>query len=257
MMHGFTILLPEEYRIHGHEIVAVSFFSTSPDHNDGSHVQGYEGIRPVIETPGNMPPSDAQLRPFWERACMAHPRTYRMYDILDCAYAVILLTREEFEAGPCLPPPAVDSPLVGMVSPPVWLSKGAFSFSESFGGGLVSSGEDLGEGHVHRAIKLTARANDPNAGLSPRDYYGEEPEEGGYQPFFYWLHGRTEIENWREHEWADGHAANHIGGTMRPAQNTPDFSPYYIEFEEDFGGYNFGGGNAQLDFRDMKFDFAC
>jgi len=44
---------------------------------------------------------------------------------------------------------------------------------------------------------------------------------------------------------------------MRPVQNVPDFSPYYIGFEEEFGGYNFGGSNAQLDFRDMRFDWAC
>lgn len=57
--------------------------------------------------------------------------------------------------------------------------------------------------------------------------------------------------------WLKQLKPNHIGGTMRPAQAAPSFSPYYIEFEEYFGGYNFGGGNAQLDFRDMKFDWAC
>jgi hypothetical protein len=44
---------------------------------------------------------------------------------------------------------------------------------------------------------------------------------------------------------------------MRPCQAVPEMSPFYIEFEEYFGGYNFGGGNAQLDFRDMTFDWAC
>lgn len=57
--------------------------------------------------------------------------------------------------------------------------------------------------------------------------------------------------------WLKQLKPNHIGGTMRPAQAAPNFSPYYIEFEEYFGGYNFGSGNAQLDFRDMKFDWAC
>ncbi|MBF8869523.1 hypothetical protein GUK05_04655 [Escherichia coli] len=38
----------------------------------------------------------------------------------------------------------------------------------------------------------------------------------------------------------------------------PDgMSPFYIEFEEYFGGYNFGTGNAWLDFKNMKFDFSC
>lgn len=45
---------------------------------------------------------------------------------------------------------------------------------------------------------------------------------------------------------------------MQPVQAVPHFSPYYIGFEESLGGYNFGGGgNAQLDFKDMKFDWAC
>ena len=44
---------------------------------------------------------------------------------------------------------------------------------------------------------------------------------------------------------------------MYPVQGIPEFSPFYIEFEEVMGGCNFGGGNGQLDFRDMKFDWAC
>ena len=59
------------------------------------------------------------------------------------------------------------------------------------------------------------------------------------------------------HEWGKDHAHNHLGGTMRPCQAVPEMSPFYIEFEEYFGGYNFGTGNAQLDFKDMKFDWAC
>jgi len=64
-------------------------------------------------------------------------------------------------------------------------------------------------------------------------------------------------DNFRLHEWGKDHAPNHLGGTMRPCQAVPEMSPFYIEFEEYFGGYNFGGGNAQLDFKDMKFDWAC
>src|SRR6185295_3220057 len=35
LMHGFTLKLPDDYRVHGEDIVAVSFFATAPDHNDG------------------------------------------------------------------------------------------------------------------------------------------------------------------------------------------------------------------------------
>lgn len=44
---------------------------------------------------------------------------------------------------------------------------------------------------------------------------------------------------------------------MRLCQAVPEMNPFYIEFEEYSGGYNFGDCNAQLDFRDMKFDWTC
>jgi hypothetical protein len=43
---------------------------------------------------------------------------------------------------------------------------------------------------------------------------------------------------------------------MRPTQNIPAISPYYVEFDEYLGGFNFAGSNAQLDFRDMAFHWA-
>jgi hypothetical protein len=44
---------------------------------------------------------------------------------------------------------------------------------------------------------------------------------------------------------------------MTPVQSTPRFSPFYIEFEEYMGGYNFGTGNCQLDFLNVELDWAC
>ncbi len=42
---------------------------------------------------------------------------------------------------------------------------------------------------------------------------------------------------------------------MFPEQAYPEFGPYYLEFEEDFGG--FSGGNGQLDLQNMALDWAC
>ena len=93
----------------------------------------------------------------------------------------------------------------------------------------------------NRALKLTPRTGDPNAGKAVGDPdYVDQLDE-----------------NYAKREWANDLQPNHLGGTMSPFQQAPDFSPYYIEFEEWLGGYNFGGGNAQLDFRDMRFDWAC
>jgi hypothetical protein len=105
----------------------------------------------------------------------------------------------------------------------------------------------------NRAIRWRARAQDPNAGIAPCDTWRSEFEASGYTPLYF----EDENGDYRAHDWARDHLSNHIGGTMAPSQDVPEFSPFYVEFAEEFGGYNFGGGNAQLDFKDMKFDWAC
>lgn len=50
----------------------------------------------------------------------------------------------------------------------------------------------------------------------------------------------------------------HPIGTMRPLQSVPEgFSPSDVGFEEHLAACNFGGGNARLDFKTMRFDWAC
>jgi hypothetical protein len=247
LMHGFTLWLPTDYRVHGPDLVALSFFATAPDHNNGGPFE-VAGAREAVEA-----------------ASGTHPRLHRMRDILGCDYAVILLTDVEFRGPPCRPP-AVENRTGAQA--PDWLTTGSAAAYWKDCGAMTGSPahshyllELLGEPPphdlaFHRAIHWTPREQDPNAGIPPREEWALE--KTGYQPYFYWLDGKIASENWREHEWAKGHRDNHIGGTMRPAQNIPEFSPYYVEFDESFGGYNFGGdGNAQLDFRDMKFDWAC
>ncbi|NYF23131.1 hypothetical protein HDC36_004621 [Xanthomonas sp. JAI131] len=257
MLHGFTLRLPADYRVHGADVVALSFFATSLDHNDGGPIGGPDGMEDVVDAPSPLPPDDAALLPFWERARQAHPRLSRMRDILGCAYAVILLSQDEADGPPCPPPPLVDSPLQHVLAVPQWFGAGAAAGFAAWERREMPLPEARDPHTVHRPFKLSARANDPNAGKPPREYFGDTPGDGDYQPFHYWLDGEIATENYREHDWAAGHAANHLGGTMRPVQNVPEFSPYYIGFEEEFGGYNFGGGNAQLDFKDMQFDWAC
>jgi hypothetical protein len=83
----------------------------------------------------------------------------------------------------------------------------------------------------NRALTWTSRVHDGNAGKAAR-----EQDASAYKEVF---------------------KVDPIGGTMRPVQAAPEFSPFYIEFEEYLGGYNFGGGNARLDLQHMQFDWAC
>ncbi|MHB0773928.1 hypothetical protein [Bradyrhizobium sp. 5.13L] len=238
LMHGFTLLLPEDYRVHGEDVVALSFFATAPDHNDGGAPDDPEVREAVMARP-------------------AHPRLSRMTDILDYEYAALLLTRAEYEGAFARPP----APLaLATAERPRWLDVGGasafFEAAPPYAKKMLAASPraDLVE---NRAIALSPRANDPNAGKGPQDEHVREKPPTGYQPYYYYVGGVPGRDNFRLHDWAGDHAHNHLGGTMRPCQAVPEMSPFYIEFEEYFGGYNFGGGNAQLDFRDMKFDWAC
>lgn len=265
MMHGFTLRLPEDYRCHGPEIAGISFFGTAPDHNDGGPASN-----PRIEKmlASDTAPDDPDLAALWAAYRHNHPRLHRMQDILGCQYAVILLTEQEL-AGPfCRPPAPLGAAAMSQVPAPEWLTKGSAAAMNDMAysphlpnpGSTPLSFNNYAAMQMpfNRALKLVPRESDPNAGKTPAETWGEGPAASGYQSFFYWEDGEIERDNYRLHPWAQGHQINHLGGTMRPVQAIPQgIGPFYVEFEEYFGGFNFGGGNAQLDFQNMIFDWAC
>lgn len=266
LSHGFTLLLPEDYRVHGPDIVALSFFAIACDHNDGGPAS-VEAISRFFEnfSAGMAAPEDPQLAVFWEAERQRHPRLHRMEDLLGCPYAVILLTQEEFDGPLCAPPAIAPHALRDQVPAPAWLTVGA---AAAFWGYDSVDEPPMEQGHYqtqlgeqprrdpayHRALAWTARRNDPNAGHAPLESPGEDD---AYQREFYWEGGVFTRESYRERDWAQGHLPNHIGGTMRPVQAIEDgISPFYVEFEEYLGGYNFGSGNGWLDFQNMRFDWS-
>ena len=260
--HGFTVLLPEDYRVHGPEIVALSFFGPSDDHiNETERVPG---LATTVTDPASSQPADPELTPFWAAAQASHPRLWRMQDLLGYWFAVVLLTRREFDGPVCPPPPLIDSPVLSTNRRPPWLSIGhAAAFDDltdqvermraiaAGAGDPLHSVPDL-DPAWHRALRWHPRAQDPNAGKSPVDRWIDDAPSDYQQPFRSDGNGK-----YVEEPWARAHKTNHIGGTMRSIQGTPRFSPFYIEFDDFFCGFNFGIGMAQLDFRDMKFDWAC
>ena len=266
LVHGFTLLLPQDYRVHGAECVALSFFATAADQNDGG-ASSDEALVAAVLAESDAPPTDADLLPFWQHGRQRHPRLSRMTDILGYAYASILLTQQEFNGPLCQPPRLPAGRFAQHYPQPEWLGKGA---AAAYWAGVAPGSVGPLENHwiyrkfgaipesrldYARALRWTSRASDPNAGKAPRE--GRDAQATGYQLPYFWRDGKITRENYCEHEWVKGHQQDHIGGTMRPVQGIPEFSPYYVEFEEYFGGYNFGGGNAQFDFKDMKFDWAC
>ncbi|WP_245328995.1 hypothetical protein [Bradyrhizobium centrolobii] len=103
LMHGFTLKLPEDYRVHGEDMV--SFFATAPDHNDGGAPDDPEIRETVLARP-------------------THPRLSRMTDILDYEYATLLLTAREYDGAFAIPP----APLaLATAERPRWLDVGGAS----------------------------------------------------------------------------------------------------------------------------------
>ncbi len=225
MQHGFTLLLPEDYRVRGEGIVAIAFFGEPPEHSKGSPKIN-EGARDLVlgleEPDDDHPPS----RLLVEHAQQAHPRLHRFEDILEGAFAIIDLTQEDFDGPLC--------PLPDLCAHEMFedLERPRFAGTDA---------------RAPEAIRLTRRENDPNVGLVPIESADEEDD----------YEDRFDEETCDLKEWATKLGENHIGGTAQPFQAYPELSPFYIEFSEDFGDFNFGEGNAQLCLKTLTFDWAC
>jgi hypothetical protein len=264
MRHAFTLLLPEAYRRKGPELVAICMFDGDWS---GQSVPGNAAVASVWP-PDAAEPDDAELLAVWRHRQNTHAHEHRFEDELGEPYAAIWLTQDEFDASLCQPPLRRNLNPEGL---PLWADKGsAAAFVErEIGtnlkhppewyfvvrqiGGLPAQGLD-----VHRALRWTERANDPNAGVPPPegDLF-EQVSEQGYQSI--WSEKTDEKGLPLLHDWARDLGRNHIGGTMQPFQAHPSasFSPYYLGFGEELGGFNFGGGTAQLDLETMRIDWAC
>lgn len=257
LMHAFTLLLPEDYRVHGPDIVALSFFATAPDHVFGDPEE-LPGLRRAVEAESPEPPADPDFLPFWQAGRAAHPRLHRMQDASGYDYALILLTREEFDGPACEPPRLAENYWLTHRSVPFWSQIGSaaafFGPPEGYPEAMVVGtdkyvmfgGIPARDVSYHRALRWTPRLADPNAGVPPRN--GRPGEQTDYRLPYDW-------ETHEVPEWVEDHKPDHIGGTIRNFLGVSEFSPFYIEFEEYMGGFDFECGSARLDFRDMKFEW--
>lgn len=250
LRHAFTLHLPPEYRVKGEQWVALCMF-VDDQQEELSHV---EEIAAFFDSPLAMtPPDDSNLLPFWHYRHAKHPHSRTMEDILGTQYCAIWLTQQEFEGELSLPPKSLSTLLE---DPPGWIEKDYASyFHDSWL--YTRSGDDPIPGagiggaanpSVALPINAVIRADDPNVGRSPREWESE-CAISGYIEAFSDLGQELNLSRWD--------SVAHLGGTMLPQQGYPEFGPYYLEFEEGFGGFNFGCGNAQLDLEQMKIDWAC
>ncbi|MBY3211713.1 DUF7256 domain-containing protein [Rhizobium laguerreae] len=249
LRHAFTVKLPPQYRTLGDEYVAISLF---------------------VDEQWETPPAIGNVDT--EGARRADPRRFDM-EFMDNDYVLFWLTEEEF-AAPLGAPPAIEGAPV-----PGWLSKSPLDYFGEFNlprtvaeqqaksvfspGGLAVN-ELLAAARPARGwknlpgtealdygwpIEITLREDDPNVGKPAREFRHQN-ELSGYIAAYSEEGQALGLERFQ-----DWHA--HLGGTMFPMQGYPDFSPFYIEISEIFGGFNFGDGVAQIDLKEMKLEWAC
>jgi hypothetical protein len=255
LRHAFTLHVPEQYRVRGADLVALCIFADDQ----------FELLETVPEIQEFMnsealaadgPPEDPRLLPFWENHKKRHPHQYDMEDDLETQFAGIWLTQAEFDGSLCLPPDLSTNPLLRQKPRPGWLAGKMAEYYSSHNDRICitdAEGNDVNWPDLEclkaaSAIAVNRSTDDLNVGKPAREWDHENEISGYVTPF---------SPRGEELQLSRFQYRNHLGGTMFPSQGYPDFSPFYIEFEEYFGGFNFGGGNCQIDFEKMELDWSC
>lgn len=258
MQPCFTLRLTEQYRAQGPDYVAITMFADQ-QHDEPNEV---EAIARYLGAETPEPPTSPDMQPYFDYRQNRHPKEFRMTDVIDHNFAAIWLTEAEFAGPLCQPPDLVGNALLRGNPPPPWLEKGSARATFDLNIGRFDNIDQIAGKHWYRlfgrvpavghhayGIAMAPREGDPNVGRPPRDKILHKNELGDYVVPY----GKdAEALNLKRLS-----GRNHLGGTMFPCQSTPKFSATYLEIEEHFGGFNFGGGNGQLDLTTMEFDWAC
>ncbi len=226
MAHLFTLLVPEEYRVQGPEFVAISLFQA-----DDHVADEVKGVRKAFGGHKAYPKDGADI--FWKTLLShienRHPQEKYMEDIIEGGWALIWLTEAEFKGK------KTDLPNEKTCVYPEYESDdGMNAYDHDQKGQFVVLGERDDDPNVGRPLEDWPDEDDPEAYIPMHSDQGEKLKLS--QRFF---------------------GQNHFGGTASPVQATPEFSPFYIEFEEDLGNANMGGGNGQIDLLNSVLDWAC
>jgi hypothetical protein len=259
MQPCFAVRIPAQYRAKGPEYIALCMFADQ-QHDEPEEVEAIAEYL-AADTPGR--PADPNLLPFWDYKQHRHPMEFRLaQDAMGRNFAAIWLTEAEFAGPLCRPPRLAGNALLRRNLPPPWIEKGSARAAFDLWIGSYDSIDEIANKHWYQvfgqvpdigyhayAIAVSVRDGDVNVGKPPRDMHLHPDELGEYVPPFSKAAAPLGLERLS--------GRNHFGGSMFPEQWTPKYSPTYLEFEEHFGGFNFGGGNAQLDLETMAFGWAC
>ncbi len=220
LKHAFTLLLPEDHRIHGADLVALSFFATSPEHVAETMPSDPALVAAVLGESSRVP-GDPKLEPFWLAGRRAHPRLTRLRDDRGYAHAVVMLTRSEFDGPLCLPPELGANPYLAHQPRPRWLDLGSLADAWD-----------------------TAPTDAPAGGSPLRRLLPERPSS----------RAEAALALRRRSVTARAPRPDRIGDDTRSLGAMATIGPHVVRFAEWFGGLDFGGARAALDFAAMRLE---
>ncbi|WP_058833598.1 DUF7256 domain-containing protein [Luteimonas abyssi] len=238
LRHAFTLHVPAQYRTQGADRVAIALFVDEQFREDLRPPSQWAALRADPDADVGLDDDDPLRRHLRAR----HPHRHDMTDALGSHYVLLWLSAGEFEGALASPPDLAGHPWLRDTPQPDWLA-GTASIRETRD--AVASHRD----GLARPLAIHLREDDPNVGRPAREW-DHQNVDSGYVPMFSRDPQAAALERFLD-------APHHIGGTMAPIQGYPPFSARYVEFGEDFAGFNFGGGNAQLDLEQMRIDWAC
>lgn len=225
MAHIWTFAVPEEYRVKGEEYVAISLFQA-----DDHVAQKVENVAKVIND--QIEVEEPEAKAFWtqlyEYSKNKHPMEIYMEDMIGGGWAHVWLTEKEFNGDNTQAPQEETAKYPGYES--------------------LDGMNAYNQNNPTKYVKLVERKEDPNVGKKLEEY----PDKSDSEAYI-----KMHSEKGEELKLSEKFAVKtHFGGTANPVQSIPSFSPFYIEFEENFGGANMGGGNGQIDLLNDKIDWA-
>lgn len=247
LRHAFTLHLPAQYRTQGEQYVAISVFVD----DQFEELESTPRVQEFFKAPLSAePPTDPTLLALWQHRQARHPRQFDMDDILGTQFSLLWLTQSEFDGALCTPPRMPETLQLG--PEPAWLRQ---TYADYFYTVRIRNPNQPpyawleGSGlETAFPIRIELREGDPNVGKPPREWESE-CVDSGYIPAYSDQGQALGLERF--------FGRNHLGGTMFAEQSYPDFGPRFLGCEEDFGGFNLGGGSAQFDLERMEMDWAC
>ena len=190
MAHLWTILVPEAYRVKEKDLMAISLFQAD-DHVEDT----VDGVEDMITNLTEVNHTDAVA--FWASlsryANHRHPQEIYLEDIIGGGWALIWLTKEEFE-GEATALPKKENSIYPDYEVEEW------------------SSTCLVKDEPAQFIKHVVRTDDPNVGKM-LDEWPDEDDENAYTPMFATKGTILKLDRF--------HAKSHFGGTANPIQAMP------------------------------------